>query len=89
MGTAIRAQRYREWQSNREVAISQDEATIDMEQVKERIARKAYELFEQRGGAGGREVEDWLEAERIIKDEMKQHKARSHVREKLTGRIHA
>ena len=29
----------------------------------ERIARRAYELYEQRGRQEGRDVEDWLNAE--------------------------
>jgi Protein of unknown function (DUF2934) len=33
---------------------------------RERIAARAYELYLQRGGAHGRETEDWLEAEREI-----------------------
>jgi len=32
----------------------------------EDIARKAYELYIERGGAPGREVDDWLEAERQL-----------------------
>jgi hypothetical protein len=32
----------------------------------ERIARRAYELYERRGGAGGHDLQDWLEAERHI-----------------------
>jgi len=40
----------------------------------ERIAQKAYELFEQRGGREGRALEDWLEAETIVMEEI--HEAR-------------
>jgi hypothetical protein len=29
----------------------------------ERIAARAYELFEQRGHSGGAELDDWLQAE--------------------------
>ncbi|HJU05345.1 MAG TPA: DUF2934 domain-containing protein, partial [Nitrospiraceae bacterium] len=35
-----------------------------------RVARKAFELFERRGGDSGRDVEDWLEAERMVRDEI-------------------
>jgi hypothetical protein len=31
------------------------------------VARRAYELFLQRGGSSGRDVEDWLEAERQVR----------------------
>ena len=33
----------------------------------EEVARVAYELFERRGCTPGRELEDWLEAERIVR----------------------
>jgi hypothetical protein len=33
----------------------------------EAIARVAYELYEQRGRQPGRELQDWLEAERIVR----------------------
>ena len=38
--------------------------------IRGRIALKAYELFEQRGH-GGREMEDWLEAEAIVMTEIR------------------
>ena len=31
------------------------------------IAKKAYELYEKRGRKSGHAVDDWLEAERIIR----------------------
>lgn len=34
-----------------------------------RIARKAYQLYEQRGRQHGHDREDWLEAERLILSE--------------------
>jgi DUF2934 family protein len=37
-----------------------------------RVARRAYDLFERRGRKEGHDVEDWLEAERLVKDEMLQ-----------------
>jgi hypothetical protein len=30
------------------------------------VARRAYELYEQRGGAGGHDIDDWLLAEREL-----------------------
>jgi hypothetical protein len=32
----------------------------------DRISRRAYERFEMRGGAHGRDQDDWLEAEREL-----------------------
>ena len=34
------------------------------------VARKAFELFERRGGDHGHDVEDWLEAERMVMEEI-------------------
>ena len=33
---------------------------------RDRIARRAYELYLQRGGAGGDAMDDWLTAEREV-----------------------
>ena len=35
----------------------------------ERIARRAFEIYEARGGQNGRALEDWLQAEREIDNE--------------------
>lgn len=35
-------------------------ATSDLQ---DQIRRRAYELYEQRGGEDGRELDDWLQAE--------------------------
>ena len=35
--------------------------------IDEDIARRAYELYEQRGGAHGHDVDDWLQAERELR----------------------
>ena len=34
--------------------------------LKDEICRRAYELYEQRGGEHGHDVEDWLRAEKEI-----------------------
>jgi len=31
------------------------------------IEKKAYEIYEQRGRERGKELDDWLEAEKIVK----------------------
>ena len=36
---------------------------------REEIARRAYELFLQRGGEPGHEQEDWLQAEKNLREE--------------------
>jgi hypothetical protein len=40
----------------------------------ERIARKAYDLWEQRGRRTGHDFEDWLDAETQVMEEI--HEAR-------------
>jgi hypothetical protein len=42
-------------------------AAAQPEPSREEIAKLAYELYLQRGGVDGSHVEDWLEAERLLK----------------------
>lgn len=37
------------------------------DKLHETIERKAYELYEKRGGTAGNEVADWFEAEKLVK----------------------
>ena len=39
----------------------------ETESLHEMIEKKAYEIYEKRGKQHGRDLDDWLEAERIIK----------------------
>jgi Protein of unknown function (DUF2934) len=43
---------------------------LDEAEFRGRVARKAYELFERRGGELGHDLEDWLTAERLVLEEM-------------------
>ena len=38
------------------------------EELRDGVARRAYEIYVQRGGQNGRDVEDWLRAEKEIRD---------------------
>ena len=40
------------------------------DEMRERIAQKAYELYEKRGRQAERDVEDWLQAEELVRKEM-------------------
>ena len=40
---------------------------ISKDQLAEAIRKKAYELYEKRGRKAGHSLNDWLEAERIVK----------------------
>jgi len=44
--------------------------TVSDEDLYERVARKAYELYQQRGEEPGHNLEDWLTAERLVKEEL-------------------
>ena len=41
--------------------------TMSKEDVSKLVEKKAYELYEKRGRKGGHSIDDWLEAERIVK----------------------
>lgn len=43
------------------------------------VARVAYELFLQRGGVHGHDQEDWLKAERIVREGSRQRQVQSQV----------
>lgn len=45
------------------------ERPMEDRSLEQRIAEKAYELFQKRGGSHGYHLEDWLEAERMIRTE--------------------
>jgi hypothetical protein len=41
---------------------------IEMLSIEERIERRAYELYVQRGNQSGSELEDWLQAEAEVRE---------------------
>jgi len=44
--------------------------TMSKDDVSALIAKKAFELYEKRGRKTGHSIDDWLEAERIIKGKL-------------------
>ena len=44
---------------------------MDQKTLHEMIEKKAYEIYKQRGGEHGRDLDDWLEAERIVRGKKK------------------
>ena len=51
----------------REIPVKEvSEFSVSDDQLRQRIAEKAYGLYECRGCCHGRDVEDWLEAERLV-----------------------
>jgi hypothetical protein len=63
------------------------EPTISDQEVRRRIAKKAYELYERRGRVPGREVEDWLEAERMVMAELNPDYARQLMHRFASSRV--
>lgn len=43
----------------------------DEAELRQRVEQKAYELFQRRGGVPGHDIEDWLEAERLVRQELR------------------
>jgi hypothetical protein len=43
---------------------------ITSDQLTDMIRKKAYELYEKRGKKQGRDLDNWLEAERMIKQKV-------------------
>ena len=41
--------------------------------IHDEIARVAYELYRKRGRAHGHDLEDWLEAEKIVTEKHERH----------------
>ena len=52
-----------------------DSAPEPTESRMNRIARRAHEIYEARGGQDGKALEDWLTAERQIDEEMERERA--------------
>jgi hypothetical protein len=48
-----------------------DPLPADVKPTREQIAARAYDLYEQRGGEAGHDVEDWLNAERQLNEELR------------------
>lgn len=51
---------------------SRPKAAPAEEEARRRIALKAYQLFERRGCVDGHDLDDWLEAERLVLAEIEQ-----------------
>lgn len=46
------------------------ETSIPQDQLTDMIRKKAYELYEKRGKKQGRDIDNWLEAEKIVKQKI-------------------
>jgi len=61
----------REREEKKSPADAAEASTLGDEARRQRIAEQAYELYEKRGQSHGRDLDDWLEAERLVLDEIK------------------
>ncbi len=52
-----------------QIALSPDAPQARTAPTEEEIAQRAYEIFLQRGGDHGNDIEDWLQAERQLLEE--------------------
>jgi Protein of unknown function (DUF2934) len=67
----------------REAPAEDHEGDVQID-LRELIARRAYELYEERGGHHGDDVNDWLRAEAEVKSALRPEKRRS-----ATSRVRA
>ncbi len=51
----------------------------DLKNFYDEVARVAYELYEKRGRIHGHDLEDWLQAETIVKNRLAQGKISPHA----------
>ena len=56
----------------------------DRDELRRRTAEKAYSLYLSRDRAPGHDVEDWLKAERLVREEMAAPVQRSPGRQRST-----
>lgn len=50
------------------VIVGSEKHQIPHEEFRDHIARRAYELFEQRGSQHGQDVDHWIQAEKELKE---------------------
>jgi len=54
-------------------------------EFRDKVALRAYEIYEDRGGQNGRDIDDWLQAETDLLAETRQHKETSPERIQTSG----
>lgn len=59
---------------------------MDHPTVHERIAERAYDLYQKRGQSHGNDLDDWLEAERIVRSEHSPNEASPALKAKPASR---
>ena len=54
----------------RKVLALDNENRVSREEFMQLVQKKSYELYEKRGCKSGNDLEDWLEAERLVKEDL-------------------
>ena len=54
----------------KDIPTKKQNQTISDAEFAKRVEAKAYELYEKRGYQHGCDLDDWLEAEQIVRDEI-------------------
>jgi len=47
-----------------------NENRVSREEFMQLVQKKAYEIYEKRGCQSGNDLEDWLNAERLVKEDL-------------------
>jgi Protein of unknown function (DUF2934) len=50
-----------------EITVTREQMTVNREISKEEIARLAHQLWNERGRQHGRDADDWLQAEQLLR----------------------
>ena len=58
---------------------------VAADDIREKVALRAYELYQDRGGQNGRDIDDWLQAETEVLSEAEQQHNLSGRRPASTG----
>lgn len=66
-----RGQKGKENKGEKSLTNTIGESTMGDEVLRQRIAEKAYELYQKRDQSHGRDLDDWLEAEQLVLGEIK------------------
>ncbi len=57
-------------QEKKVYGVKESQKALTQEALNQRIKEVARELYKKRGGGPGHELDDWLEAERLVKKEL-------------------
>jgi DUF2934 family protein len=58
-------------QGPRSASADPSHLALSDEELFERVTRKAYELYQQRGEEPGHDIEDWITAESLVYEELR------------------